>query len=425
MPNHLKFVSKVPWITRYTWIAIMLLASMFASQWGVANEQIKILLMINGVYVLAVALPHAYYRRMTETKLFLGFLCDLVIWSAFIYYSGGASNPLITLFLTIVAVASIVLNTYYIIGLSILSVISYFTLWHFYVPLMVHHNHQIAEKFHLLGMFGVFVFSLMMLTALTVYFKSAMNRSYQALEQAQQAIHQQRRLLAVSSFAANIAHEMSTPIASMQLLTEDMADQLDDEDELLEDIQLLQSQILVCRQSLDTLKTHIQINDAKYQQQLPNSVKHTRLEQFFPKLIAEWRFLNPHIHVEMTAITVPICVYINAEQLYSIMVNIFNNAVQAGATQLLIQLQTAEQTTIKIIDNGRGIDPEKLAKINQQQPIISGTGWGVGIMLAKTVLDYVGGELTIDPNYHDQQIAGTQVAIQLNHCYHEPQQESE
>ena len=124
MPNHLKFVSKVPWITRYTWIAIMLLASMFASQWGVANEQIKILLMINGVYVLAVALPHAYYRRMTETKLFLGFLCDLVIWSAFIYYSGGASNPLITLFLTIVAVASIVLNTYYIIGLSILSVIS-------------------------------------------------------------------------------------------------------------------------------------------------------------------------------------------------------------------------------------------------------------------------------------------------------------
>ncbi|MGL5252150.1 MAG: ATP-binding protein, partial [Moraxella sp.] len=113
------------------------------------------------------------------------------------------------------------------------------------------------------------------------------------------------------------------------------------------------------------------------------------------------------------------------EQLYSIMVNIFNNAVQAGATQLLIQLQTAEQTTIKIIDNGRGIDPEKLAKINQQQPIISGTGWGVGIMLAKTVLDYVGGELTIDPNYHDQQIAGTQVAIQLNPCYHEPQQESE
>ena len=336
MLNHLKFVSKVPWIARCTWLAIMLLASQFASHWGVVDEQINRLLIVSGAYVVVVAIGFWLRYPDLQGKLFVGFLFDLMMWSVFIFYSGGASNPLITLFLTIVAVASIVLATRYIIWLSVLSVASYTLLWYFYQSLSMHHQHHMAqatqtsEQLHLLGMFGVFICALLMLTALTVYFKAAMNRSYQILEQAQQAIHRQRRLLAVSSLAANIAHEMSTPIASMQLLTDDIASQLDEDDELLEDVNLLQSQIQVCRHSLDTLKKQIQVNDA-------NNVTISAISQstvsqlatLIPKLVGDWRFLHPHIQVALPVFDRAIDAHINSEQLYAILTNILNNAMQA------------------------------------------------------------------------------------------------
>ena len=61
MLHHLKFVSNVPWIARYIWVAIMLLASMFASQWGVADAQIKTLLIINALYGVAVTLGYSLF----------------------------------------------------------------------------------------------------------------------------------------------------------------------------------------------------------------------------------------------------------------------------------------------------------------------------------------------------------------------------
>lgn len=421
MLNHLKFVSKVPWVARWTWIGIMLLATLFASQWGVSAKQIQVLFAICGVYSLIMMT--AYYCRHSDNdnKRFLGFVIDLAVWSVYIYASGGASNPLITLFLTIVSVAAIVLNTRYIIGLSGLAVLSYLLLWHFYQPIMMHHAHGAAEKLHLLGMFGVFVVSLVMLTAITVYFKAAMNRSYQALEQAQQAIHQQRRLLAVSSFAANIAHEMSTPIASMQLLTDDIASQLDIDDELVEDIELLRSQIQVCRHSLDTLKSHIQVHDAQNSPHLPRSTTMTaQLDTLLPKLVSDWHFLNPHVQVTLTPINLPIYAHISSEQLYAILINVLNNAMQAGATRITMAVEQQNRVSIKITDNGFGIDTDQLSKIKAQQPLPSQTGWGMGLALSKTVLDYVEGELTLEP-LHDKgdknKTIGTQVIIYLAICH--------
>ncbi len=285
MLNSVKSVAKAPWLARCTWVVIMLLATVFAMHCGVATTQIKALLWVSAAYIVVVGFGYYFYHKHTKL-LFVSLLGDLLAWSAFIYFSGGASNPLITLLLTVIAVSAIVLTTRYIIALSLLSVVIYGLLWYFHVPLIMHHEHLVAEKLHLLGMFGVFVFSLVMLTALTVYFKHTINQSYQALEKAQQAIYQQRRMLAVSSLAANIAHEMSTPLASMQLLTDEIAGELDADDELLDDILLLQSQIQVCHRSLDALKQQIHNQKLGHQQEAVAS----QLDELLPKLIGDWCF---------------------------------------------------------------------------------------------------------------------------------------
>lgn len=292
-------------------------------------------------------------------------------------------------------------------------------LWFFYLPLTLnHHDHTVAEKLHLLGMFGVFVFSTMMLTTLTIYYKQAMNRSYQALEQAQQAIHGQRRLLAVSSFAANIAHEMSTPIASMQLLSHEIAEQLDVEDELLDDIKLLQSQIDVCRQSLTTLKTHIQSHQNGDIVQLPTSDTMTsQLDVVLPKIIHDWRFINPHVRVNIMPVPKPICVRLDAEQLYSIVINILNNAVQAEASLIKINVTQDKVVSIAIEDDGHGISPQVINTINRHNTVLSAQGWGLGLTLAKTVLEYADGGLDITLIGSPNQPKGTRVTLRLAMCH--------
>lgn len=398
MMTHLNFVSKAPWIARGTWVIIMLISSLFAAQWGITSTQVNTLLMVSGLYALVVIFAYFLCQPMSHNKQFMIFALDLMAWSLYLYHSGGASNPLITLFLTIVAVTSLVQSTRHIIGIALLSIMAYMMLWHFYQPLMMPHDHQSSEKLHLLGMFGVFVFALMMLTALTVYFKTAMGRNYRALQQAQQAIHQQRRVLAVSSLAANIAHEMSTPITSMQLLTQHIANQLtelDDDDELLEDIDLLKSQINLCHQSLNRLKTHIQHQETEQNWSLSSNTMTTQLDELLPKLIADWRFLNPHINITLPPFTTPVHVHINAEQLYSIIVNVLNNAVQAEATDIKVHIEYAQSVIIQISDNGNGIELHKIAKIKEQQPIKSDNGWGMGLMLAKIILNYVDGDISI------------------------------
>lgn len=411
MLNSVKSVAKAPWLARCTWVVIMLLATVFAMHCGVAATQIKALLWVSAAYIVVVGFGYYFYHKHTKL-LFVSLLGDLLAWSAFIYFSGGASNPLITLLLTVIAVSAIVLTTRYIIALSLLSVVIYGLLWYFHVPLIMHHEHLVAEKLHLLGMFGVFVFALVMLTALTVYFKHTINQSYQALEKAQQAIYQQRRMLAVSSLAANIAHEMSTPLASMQLLTDEIAGELDADDELLDDILLLQSQIQVCRRSLDALKQQIHNQNLGHQQEAAAS----QLDELFPKLIGDWCFLNPHVQVVFKPLNKPLCVAINPEQLYAILINILNNAMQAAADCITVTIEQHDSVVIDIKDNGVGIDTAILNKISSKQPTASNHGWGMGLVLADTILTAVGGKINLRPIVTNGSIMGTQVILTLNPC---------
>ena len=82
--------------------------------------------------------------------------------------------------------------------------------------------------------------------------------------------------------------------------------------------------------------------------------------------------------------------------------------MQAGAKRIDIELTEQNNVAkIAIFDNGYGIDDEVLNRLNKQT-LISSNGWGLGLMLAKTVLENVGGEIMIQ-----KQTQGTSVIITL------------
>ncbi|MFW2177816.1 MULTISPECIES: sensor histidine kinase [unclassified Moraxella] len=486
------------WLARYVWLGIMLMVVLFTAQFPLTTPDsppnIAWLTAVVGGYALFITLGHLLPKHWLERYLLWQLIADLLIWTGFLYGLGGASHPLITLLLTVVAVGAVLLPPRQIVVLSVVAIGLYGLLWWCGLssdllassqpspPLSPNSSSNIAspsnDSLHLLGMFAVFVLSLTMLTALTVYFKYAMSQSYHQLDHAQQALHQQGRLLAVSSLAANIAHELSTPIASIQMLADSMAESLAEADgkisstifqdmisqdtasELASDIVLLQSQIALCRASLTRLKTqihtltptadkHTSILPTQVQAIAPNhyddpnnepqtsamtDIQGCELSQALPQWVQDWRFLYPHIQVSIEPIAHAMTVSLASEHLQQLVVSLLNNAMQAHASHINILLTDDRQqitpliqrhqslnhhsraTTLVLLtlrDNGQGVTATTLEQINQYQPIDSPKGWGVGLLLTKTLLDYAGGGLVLEAVNAKDLGAGTQVQVLL------------
>ena len=83
-------------------------------------------------------------------------------------------------------------------------------------------------------------------------------------------------------------------------------------------------------------------------------------------------------------------------QLKRTLINIIRNAVQAGATVINIDVQTdAENVSLKISDDGKGIDGETLEKIFEPGFTTKEEGMGLGLKMAKRFVEFVGGEIKI------------------------------
>ncbi len=177
---------------------------------------------------------------------------DLLCWSIFIYLSGGATNPLISVFLPLVAIGAITLERGQAWLLGVSAILFYSFLWRFHLPLPVVDAER-ATYMHLLGMWLVFGVS----TVVSIWFIQSMSgtlrRRDAALAEARERNIEADWLLSLGTQAASAAHEMSTPLATVGLLLEDWQEDAQFPDELRPELQLARRQIDRCRQSLDRL----------------------------------------------------------------------------------------------------------------------------------------------------------------------------
>ena len=71
-----------------------------------------------------------------------------------------------------------------------------------------------------------------------------------ALSAAQDALGREQRLTAIGGLAAAAAHELGTPLATIKLVTGELARELKDDPDLAEDVELIRAQAERCREIL-------------------------------------------------------------------------------------------------------------------------------------------------------------------------------
>lgn len=233
-------------------------------------------------------------RGLVRLSLFaplvqLGF--DLIGWGAFVYYSGGAGNPLISVFLPLAAVGAMILPGWHAWFFGFASVATYTFLWFCYIPLDVPDT-RVSDQLSRLGMWTVFVVSATVVVWFVSRMRQAVRHRDMALSTARETATRNRWLVFLGTLAAGTAHQMSTPLGTLQILIDELLLEHREDERLRADLELMQAQVATCKGSLTELT-------ARAGQGRCDTRQSMTFDQWARGLVAAWQSTHPAIDVAL------------------------------------------------------------------------------------------------------------------------------
>lgn len=344
---------------------------------------------VNACMQLAVVFSRVSSTGLPMLSPFIQLFFDLASWGSYIYLSGGATNPLISIFLPLVAIGAIVLGRLQAWFLGIAAIATYTFLWRFYQPLNIV-DAQTATRLHLLGMWLVFVVSAIVVIWFILQMTQAIRQRDTALAEAREQTIRNDWLISMGSLAAGAAHELSTPLGTLNILIDDWLEGDQVLDTQRPDLELMRRQVDSCKRALSQLT------------QRAGNPRSDKLEPvaadiWLQGLLGAWQALNPAGNIVLADVSAlgkaKLMLSITIERALT---NLLDNAVKAGATTILVRAAiTPTSLDLQIEDDGPGIAQEAMEAFSAGQPVMSADGMGIGLLLARTAVERVGGKLAL------------------------------
>jgi two-component system sensor histidine kinase RegB len=382
------------WLSVIAMLVVALLSRSIVGSFDLAPRLLVLAAMVGGINALLLLV--ATRRRGGAAELptvsaFAQLLIDLLAWASYIYLSGGATNPLITIFLPLVAIGAMILDRARAWLLGSLAILAYSYLWRFYQPLAID-DARTATYLHISGMWLVFVVSDIVVVWFILQMTQTVRERDAALAAAREQAIRNDWLISMGSLAAGAAHELSTPLGTLNLLVDDLLDDSAVPEARHADLKLMQRQIETCKQALNQLTARAGLARGAASGEL-------RASSWLKSLLNAWLALNPSLSVaEQLAPQLDeqaIAFDISVERA---IVNLLDNARQVGATQIiLIANVSGGCLQLSIEDDGPGIADAALLSFVAGLPMSSASGMGIGLLLARTAIERHGGRLEIGP----------------------------
>ena len=329
-----------------------------------------------------------------EAGLQLGF--DLLQLAALLWLTGGMANPFALLFLAPVVTSATTLNKRVLFSLSGLATLLSFALIYNSQPL----PWSPAGSFELPEIFrmGVWV-AIIIGSAFTSLYAWRATRESRAMSDALAAteavLAHEQKLSALGGMAAAAAHELGTPLATIQVVAKEMTREVDSKTPLGEDAALILSQAQRCREILTQLSQRGDESEAIYDA--------LSIEDLLEEAAEPYIHFGKDISIDLSGDGEEPVLKRQAELLYGLK-NFIENAVDfAESAVTLTGRWTENVVTLTIDDDGAGFDPLILGRLGQpyvsrrQQPKqvdeLAG-GLGLGVFIATTLIERTGGKVT-------------------------------
>ena len=338
----------------------------------------------------AIAQWRVMHSQVASTgELFTQVLFDIGALSAIVFFSGGATNPLVSLLLPPVAVAALTLPARCVAAVSAVAIVAYSLLMLYFIPLPMADATR-ATRLHLIGMWLIFVISTAMIGWLIVRMTRQIRERDAELAATREQALRDERVMAMGTLAAGAAHELGTPLGTMALLAGELANDPSLGDAVREDIALLRQQIGVCKQIITGLSRRAGAERLDNVESVPT-------DRWLDNLRQHWHAARPQAGSRLIIASDGSAPAIAADpRLEQAILNLLNNAANATPRPLEIRLSwCSENLCIDIRDQGPGFPPDILAAGGQTSFPAHERGSGVGLILTRTAIEQLGGRLTL------------------------------
>jgi len=407
-------------------ITIVIQSLTFASTYWILNIPLPWTEIITALSVLSILNLATWIRlrrnfSVSNIEFFLQILIDVFTLSTLLYFSGGSTNPFVSLYLLPLTITAAVLPWVYTWLMAAATIGFYSLLLFNHVPLPHNHNEHMNEfDLHVSGMWIAFVLSTILISWFVVKMSGSIRERDMELSEIREQALRDEQLIALGTMAAGAAHELGTPLATMAVVSKEIQNDHTENDELQKSMGILRDQITQCKHTLTQL-----LADAG--QSRTEDASGQAVDLFLQDILEKWRLMRPMVKFTYVCNgNLPAPSIINTQPLSQSILNLLNNAADASIETSIINSSAGisieniiinsnwnkKELRLEILDFGKGLSEEALERAGQAFFTSKDEhGFGIGLFLANANIERYGGSVHLS-NY-EKGGACTQVVLPL------------
>lgn len=323
-------------------------------------------------------------------------MVDLVTLTAMLSLSGGIDNPFSLFYFVNLAVGGVILRPRWAWALTALAIIGSGLLIATSVPMQgvarseMHHG----SRLYFIGLFVAYATCSSVVTYFVTRTAAELMRSERELNETQARHAQALRLEGLTTLAAGAAHELATPLSTIDVIARELDRHLQDCEtpaSVREDLRLIDHQLEMCKQILRRMR-------GAAGDSMINQWNHTTVGELIDCALEGVRdpervdVTDGPVSVESQPLWLP------QEAVAQAIRNLIHNGLDASGEGGRVMIDTKinqSKLEVRIRDCGRGMSEEELGRAGEpffttKEP---GRGMGLGLFLTRSVVSRLGGRL--------------------------------